>query len=406
MSTPNGGIRARLAGLGYSRPDTLAYLATFLLGLGYFLIAKEVGLAQWLQSAGLVALMVGYSALVTLLPRIRFRLDQAGDNVYYLGFLFTLVSMAYALAQFSTLAAHSGEGTELVITNFGIALTTTIVGIFLRVLMHQMRVDPADFESMTRIELTEAAGRVRAAMENATLDFAQLQAEAAQRGRDLLADMQAESTRVVAAFAEQLLAANQQGLEAMRASQIGFSQISAELSTTLREFVEASIQASHRLAAVEPPPRRIADGLDRVTASLAGLDERLGALLADVEAARTANQNAIGGIRDAVAEIGEASRAISTAGTQLLETRVDSERTLARHATGLATRLRAVSAAAMANKRALDETTMAARDAFAQLTALLEASNDTVHSLKTLTEQLTDNVRTATDLLRDDGARR
>lgn len=400
------GRRPRLGALGYSRPDTLAYLATFLLGLGYFVLAKQSGLTQWLQTAGLVALMIGYSAVVTLLPRIRFRLDQAGDNVYYLGFLFTLISMAYALAQFSTETARSGSGTELIITNFGIALSTTIVGIFLRVLMHQMRVDPADFESMTRIELTEAAGRVRAAMENATLDFAQLQDEAAQRGRDLLADMQAESTRVVEAFADQLLAANRQSLEAMRTSQVGFSQISAELSTTLREFVEASIQASHRLAAVEPPPRRIAEGLDRVTASFDRLAAGLGTLLQDVAAAGQANQSAMEALSTAVADIRSASQAISGAGTHLLETRVETERAIARSATGLATRLRAVTDAAISNKQALDESTAAARAAFEQLTVLLEASSRTVQELKGLTEALTENVRAATELLDDERRQR
>ena len=392
--------RSLLSSVAYSRPDTLVFLAAFLLGLAYFALAKQLDLEQWVQSAGLV--MFGYALFAVLLPRTRFRLDQAGDNVYYLGFLFTLMSMAWALAQFSSTNAQTGAGTEVIITNFGVALSSTIVGIFLRVLLHQMRIDPADFESMSRIELSDATARVRAAMENASLDFARLHEESAQRNRDLLTDMQRQSTAVVEAFAAQLLDANREGLEAMRSAQVGFAQVSAELSTTLREFVEASVAASARLAAVQAPPQRLADGMAEVTASFDALGKRLHNLANDIARVQQSNSRSLADLSRAVDEIRAASRSITTAGSEILQTRADAEQELARHAGALAARLRGVSDAAAANKQALNESAAAARDAFAQIDALLGASNATIGQLRELTVELTDNVRTATRLLGDE----
>src|SRR5207249_5959019 len=57
---------------------------------------------QLIVSFAIVSVMVVYATLVTRLPGLRVRLDQAGDNAYYLGLLFTLISMAAALDRKST----------------------------------------------------------------------------------------------------------------------------------------------------------------------------------------------------------------------------------------------------------------------------------------------------------------
>jgi chromosome segregation ATPase len=108
-----------------------------------------------------------YLCAVTLVPRTRLRLDQAGDNLYYLGFTYTLWSLAITLYQF-----HATEGAaDYIVSNFGIALATTIFGVVFRVWLHQMRDDPLELEREARSELTDAVSRLRAEIDQAIREF-------------------------------------------------------------------------------------------------------------------------------------------------------------------------------------------------------------------------------------------
>src|SRR5690606_932057 len=109
-----------------------------------------------------VLLMLGYMALVKWVPMYRLREDQIGDNLYYLGFLYTLTSLAIALYYF----ANQAQALDQIVTNFGIALATTIVGVALRVVMHQMREDPLDTEREARETLAQASSRLRAELDS------------------------------------------------------------------------------------------------------------------------------------------------------------------------------------------------------------------------------------------------
>src|SRR5205823_5195428 len=103
-----------------------------------------------------VAIMLLYALCVKFLPFFRLREDQAGDNLYYMGFLFTLTSLGVSLYQF-----RADGPAEEIVQNFGVAVGSTIAGVALRVLFNQMRLDPVDVEQSARLELAEAARRVR-----------------------------------------------------------------------------------------------------------------------------------------------------------------------------------------------------------------------------------------------------
>src|SRR5690606_19211012 len=85
---------------------------------------------------------------------------------YYMGFLFTLVSLGAALYRFN--AADSVEG---VVRDFGLAVVTTICGIGFRVFYNQVRRDPIDIERTARHELADMTRRVRAELEAASQEF-------------------------------------------------------------------------------------------------------------------------------------------------------------------------------------------------------------------------------------------
>jgi hypothetical protein len=116
--------------------------------------------------------------------QLRLRDDQAGDNLYYMGFLFTLTSLAVSLYQFSN------EGSaDTIVRNFGIAIASTIAGIALRIFFHQMRRDPAEVEATARLELADASRRVKRELDGTVLEFAYFRRMTQQSMADALEEM-------------------------------------------------------------------------------------------------------------------------------------------------------------------------------------------------------------------------
>jgi ElaB/YqjD/DUF883 family membrane-anchored ribosome-binding protein len=128
--------------------------------------------------------MIAYALLLGIARLFRLRDDQSGDNLYYMGFLFTLTSLAVSLYQFS--AAGSAEQ---VVQNFGIAIASTIAGISLRILFNQMRRDPVEVEATARLELAEASRKVKRELEGAVLEFGYFRRMAQQSMSDALEEM-------------------------------------------------------------------------------------------------------------------------------------------------------------------------------------------------------------------------
>jgi hypothetical protein len=103
------------------------------------------------------AALVLYTVYVWRAKRYQLRGDRAGDSVYYLGFLYTLLSLGLSLYQF----VMAGMGAREIVGNLGIALFTTIIGLAGRVVLTQLREDPVEIEESARMALAEAASQVR-----------------------------------------------------------------------------------------------------------------------------------------------------------------------------------------------------------------------------------------------------
>jgi DNA repair exonuclease SbcCD ATPase subunit len=129
---------------------------------------KYLGIPQTYVTIWPISLMILYAVYIKVFKRFALREDVAGDNLYYLGFLYTLTSLAYALYLF---AAEKEGGTAAIISNFGIALATTILGLALRVVFYQMRTDPMEVERSARLELSEAASRLKTELYDVVADM-------------------------------------------------------------------------------------------------------------------------------------------------------------------------------------------------------------------------------------------
>ena len=144
----------------------LLFFAVVLSGAGYIVFSKLHEFSALQVTLVPVLIMVAYALVLGLARLFRLRDDQSGDNLYYMGFLFTLTSLAVSLYQFS-----SAGSAEQIVQNFGIAIGSTIAGITLRIFFNQMRRDPVEVEQAARLELADASRKVRRELESTVLEF-------------------------------------------------------------------------------------------------------------------------------------------------------------------------------------------------------------------------------------------
>lgn len=161
-----------MAVLDRERIDTALLLVAFFVGIGSSIVLKIGGYPVWLPAVTSGSVIVAYVAIT--LTSVRARLDpgQIGDNAYYLGFVLTLASLAYTLYELGVEAGGLGveaRDSDLfrdVIAGFGIALSSTIVGVILRVVLLQYRVDLVAREREIRLQLNDAMRRFHVEVED------------------------------------------------------------------------------------------------------------------------------------------------------------------------------------------------------------------------------------------------
>jgi hypothetical protein len=78
------------------------FLAFVLIGAAYIVWAKLASVPAVQVTVIPLGLMVLYALALGSARYLRLRDDQAGDNLYYLGFLYTLTSLGVSLWQFSS----------------------------------------------------------------------------------------------------------------------------------------------------------------------------------------------------------------------------------------------------------------------------------------------------------------
>jgi hypothetical protein len=135
-------------------------------GFVFIWLTKLLGVPQILITLTVVSLIPLYCFITYKNSAFGLREDQIGDNAYYLGFLYTLSSLSFALWKFSS----QNIGTEIV-SSFGVALWSTICGVALRVFFSQMYQDPNEIEEMARARIAETADRLTVELNQASLAF-------------------------------------------------------------------------------------------------------------------------------------------------------------------------------------------------------------------------------------------
>ncbi len=108
------------------------FVAAFVSGIFFILLGSVFGML-YLSVIMTIAVMVGYFLTGRrLVDRELLTNEQFADSNYYLGFLFTLISLASSLYLLSSDLLAGGLLTRL-IGQFGISISTTIVGLSMRI---------------------------------------------------------------------------------------------------------------------------------------------------------------------------------------------------------------------------------------------------------------------------------
>jgi hypothetical protein len=181
----------------------VSFFYVFALGALAVLLMHFLLLPQLVVTSFTMLLMIGYMVFELRSRRYQYREDRLGDDLYYLGLLFTLVSLALSLRIFGRGFMSRAEVIDELIANFGIAIFTTITGLALRVGLYKWRGDELEEpELRARIDLSEATGLLKTQLIFATEDMKSFRLSLAQS----LADLATDSTDKIAAAVEDGLA--------------------------------------------------------------------------------------------------------------------------------------------------------------------------------------------------------
>jgi hypothetical protein len=249
----------------------LVFFAIVIAGAGYIVASKLSGAPAVFVTLVPVCVMVLYACLLGFARFFRLRDDQSGDNLYYMGFLFTLTSLAVSLYQFRT-----DEGTaDQIVQNFGVAIASTITGIALRIFFNQMRRDPLEVEQTARLELADVSRKVKRELESTVIEFSHFRratqqslAEAVEEINTQLKDAKGRIVDQLDAFAstsskpleeaskksgDTILHLNSRISEALESAVISISDEVGRLSRTTVQVVNSFESIISKLAALQTP---------------------------------------------------------------------------------------------------------------------------------------------------------
>lgn len=261
--------------------DRFGFLIFAFGGAALIILAKAFGVGSVFVAVFAALAIVAYAVLVQRSGTGRLRGDQAGDNCYYLGLIYTLASLAYAIFTFDP-----ADTATTIIQGFGVALATTIIGLVLRVYFNQTRPDIAEVESAARLELAQASGKLKQELSRSVVSMNDF----SRQTRQSLEEMREEMTSSLTAMSE--------------AAQEAIRRMGGEAATRLSDQSEAAVTRAKQLSTATG---KVVSGMESHAASLAGLEAaqaQIGASLAALESAAERSQSILETLAERSDEVG------------------------------------------------------------------------------------------------------
>lgn len=253
--------------------DKMLFSVAFFGGFVAIIGMKLSGFSQFWATAVAVGIMFAYVAIVWASNRFRIREDHIGDNVYYLGFLFTLVSLGHALWAFADGITDDTIGN--VISNFGIALVSTIVGVWLRVLVNQLRSDPVEIEREARVELAEASNSVRAEMSAMLVDVSDFRRQILQVMREAIEETATATQKSLQENTSRMGDTAHELLKRVDSAAENYSSNANRMNELVARTGQALEKLSNRIDGIEVPSDLITSQLDPVIAKILEVTEKI-----------------------------------------------------------------------------------------------------------------------------------
>ena len=254
--------------------DRTAFLGVFFVGVVTIVFgtvtASGSGGLPWAVLALLIVLMAGYARMAH-----HWSVRHWGDMCYYMGFLFTLVSMMAALRQYT-----AGTSLDEIIPTFALALGTTVTGLVLRVVGDDQAADEQDGElPFYEPAIQGGAQRVGKALDGLANEIERIQRDLRDGGPNILAGLRDGLVEPVAFHAVELgRALDDMSERTARAGEV-FDSVSSDIDSRWKQ-TSAKLQApSEELAA-------FARDVAGLTAGLRGLADAHASALASLESMR------------------------------------------------------------------------------------------------------------------------
>ncbi|GMV07695.1 MAG: hypothetical protein AMXMBFR53_39700 [Gemmatimonadota bacterium] len=144
-----------------------SFVATFLVAASASAILSWVSAPAWMPAVFSGLVMLSYLVGVRVLEPELYLDREFADGFYFLGFLLTLVALVLVLLQIepaegaSATSVAASEALPRVLGQFGLALSSTILGLLVRTYLTLFRGMPQAEEERAYLELAGAADRLR-----------------------------------------------------------------------------------------------------------------------------------------------------------------------------------------------------------------------------------------------------
>lgn len=258
-------------------PDHQLFFLALVIGGGGIALLKFLGAPELLVTAFPITIMFLYAGAAYFTRRFRLRADRVGENLYYLGFLYTLISLGISLIELAKLP----DATNEIIANFGIAIFTTIVGLSFRVIFFQLREDPVEYEREARMELADAANAFRDILRDSTNNFELFKDGLAQRVDEGVTDMVSKASGSMETVVAKFAGVGSNVLEKIEEAFKTFTDHSRRLNAISAGTVEALETLLQRVNSIDTSPDLISKKFEPVIAQLSTVATEMGGFLSD-----------------------------------------------------------------------------------------------------------------------------
>lgn len=246
------------------------------------------------------SIMLTYFALnMADFSGLKLRYDQLGDNLYYLGFIYTLGTLTHTLYIYDARSENIAE----IISSFGIALSSTALGVILRIVAHLMRIDPNEVEDVVRIELIDLTSRVRASLDTVVRDLAVF----GEQTRLVIEELRDDTSKTVGESTTRFAEASHRILPLIDETHRTFTDNTARTNALNEQMISALTALVARINAISAPAdmidqklrpaiTQVERGVEQTISALSALVARIGAIDAPADMIERKLRPAIGQI--------------------------------------------------------------------------------------------------------------